>query len=356
MESSIRRFRRLLISAEVIDNAYAVRIHREFTAAGMAVAVEAEAGVDEHPWAAHGPTLVVKARPAGGWLAAAEHGSLAVRPHEFYLHPVIGCASACTYCYLQAHPLGRRPLRLHVRIDELIAAIERQAARLLAQAAVPLFCTGELADSLADASVFPVGAALARRFARGDIGTLELRTKSDLVEPLLDVVHRGRTTVGFSVAPQVYVARYEPMTAALDRRLAAAAAVARAGYPVALKCEPLVLEPGWEAAYADMFRRAADALPPAGIDHVSVGCLRWGGRLADHPTFGRRHGAEVAAGTLIEYRPGRHNGTLPRDRRLAAYRRVRTLLRQAGLTAPIWWSLEEADVIGELANSSASRR
>ena len=339
-------FSRLLVSAESVDAPFAQPMLERFRLAGIPTEMVTTPRVDAHPWALMRGTLILLPRPMMGWITPAQHGSLAVREAENYLHPIIGCQAGCTYCYLQARPEGRRPLRMHVRVDELIRAVEEHANR--DEGTGPLFSTGELADSLLDAELFPVAAVLVKRFAETDIGRLELRTKSARVESLLDIEHRRQTTVAFSLAPAHHIRWYEPGTASLGERLDAASRLADVGYPVAIKCEPVILDEGWETAYEEMFRLVAQTIGPPRLDHVSVGCLRWSPELAKLPAFRRRHGNDLAEGTWIEYRPDRYNGTLRKQDRLNTYAHIREMLHASDIRCPIWWSLEEADVIAQL--------
>jgi len=343
--SAIQGFKRILISEEIASTSQARCLMDLAIADALPVHFSPEDAISTHVLAERSGTLIAQARPSGGWITPAEHGSLAVRPGEHYIHPAIGCVSRCTYCYLLARPEGRLPLRLHLRIEELISAVEELAGNTHCEL---LFCTGELADSLGDAQLWPAAAILARRFSQGDLGILELRTKSDRVETLLPVDHNGQTIVAFSLAPESHIGRYEPVTASLEQRLAAARAVAECGYPVAFKCEPVVTDVGWREAYLAMFERVAASVQPTSIDHVSVGCLRWSQELSEHPMFKKKHGEDVAAGTLIEYRPDKFNGTLEYEQRLAVYLGIRQMINQVGLIAPIWWSLEEPRLLEEL--------
>jgi spore photoproduct lyase len=338
-------FLRLLATEDAATSPLGAPIVERFTQVGLPVTIlaheDAEASISRA-----GGTLLLLPRPRSGWITRAEHGVLAVRPGENYIHPVMGCMASCTYCYLQARGEGRRPLRFHVCVDELLQ--ELATRRGAGDDYETLYCTGELADSLLDAHLFPVGAALAQRFAIGDIGRLELRTKSAEVDALLTVHHRGRTTVAFSLSPQAQIDRYEPGTASLRDRIQAARILSRSNYPVAFKFEPILLREGWEDAYLELFLAVRRALAPRGPEHVSVGLLRWSPELKHSAAFKRNHGTDMADGTWISHRADRANGTIARFLRIRAYRKVKEMLCQAGIECPVWWSLEEADVIAEL--------
>jgi DNA repair photolyase len=276
-------------------------------------------------------------RPTTGWIQFAEHGSFVTRTGERYLNPVIGCRSACAYCFLRAHPAGLRPLRVHVGIDELIGEIIADADSSID---LPLYCTGELADSLGDADILPVGAILASYFASHTRARLELRTKSGSVEQLLEIAHGGRTTVAFSMSPQIQIDHSEPGTASLADRIRAAAACQRAGYPVALKLEPIILLRDWRAAYAAMMNLLASQLELERLEHVSLGCLRWSPQLGANPTFSKRYKHELQDAQWMEYRPGTVNGTLPDHVRADAYQWVIGQLRDRGFAGQVWLGLE----------------
>lgn len=346
MGEPVDGFRRLVVSSGVEQYSFATALIEQFSGADLPVEIVADDDTAiHHCTATRGGTLLALHAPEMGWLSKADHGLLANRPSEWYLNPIVGCVYGCTYCYLVATPHQRRPLRFHLAVDKMIDAIDRRVEH---DGLDLLFSTGELADSLADARLYPVGATLAAAFADGRRGQLELRTKSANVEELLAVDHDGHTTVAFTITPQEHVDAFEPGTASLAQRLEAARRCQEAGYPVALKFEPLILTDGWQDHYAAALSTAARAIALANIDHVSVGCLRWSEQLGQQPAFKRQYGDSIAASTLIEYRPGVFNGTLNRADRLAAYEWMRLLLRESGLRCRIWWSLEEPDMVDEL--------
>lgn len=349
-DPAILGFRRLLVSATAEGYEPTSSLIARFQRAGRQVdVVDDDDAVLRHPAASRRGTLLVLNTPRMGWLKKAEHGLLASRHGEWYLNPIVGCGFGCTYCYLLAYPHGRLPLRLHVAASELIHSIDSCMAR---EGPDLLFSSGELADSLADAGLYPIGAILAEAFADRSDGRLELRTKSARVDELLPINHSGRTTVAFSVAPTEHVKKFEPGTASLADRMSAARKCQCAGYPVALKFEPLILTRNWKQCYADAIALIGRTIDLAEVDHVSVGCLRWSKELGLQQAFARQYAETITNGTQIEYRPGMFNGTLNRNDRLTAYQWMNNVLRDAGFDGQIWWSLEEPDVTMELTSRS----
>jgi spore photoproduct lyase len=343
---STRGFRRLVISDHAARSPLGRRLATAFHAAGCAVSHCDEAELDG---LATVGSLLCGYRPPRGWIERAEHGALAVREHEYYVSPIVGCRSRCTYCFLQASSL-RVPLRVYAGVDSLLAEVNCLLDSL-PRSVEPLLCTGEYADSLADSDLYPVAALLVEQIAERSRGSLELRTKSAKVDSLLGLDHRDRTVVAFSLSPQEAVSRYEGGTASIDARLAAARRCQDHGYRVALKLEPLHIGPGWLDRYSGLVSHVAAALDPRGVAHVSVGSLRASDALLHKPTFKRHHEDALRAGEAVAYRPSVSNTMPSRADRLTAYRYVREVLIEEGINSPVWWSMETPEVIAALNDS-----
>lgn len=344
----IKKFQRVLVSHTAAQLSHGAEIVRLASVAGVPVKeLPNDAAVVQHCEAELHSTLQVLSIPPTGWIAKSDFGLLASRVAEYYLHPIIGCRFGCTYCYLLALPHGRRPLRLYVATDDLLESID-QNLKENREGERRLFCTGELADSLAELDIYPVAAVLTEYFAQQSDARLELRTKSDNVDRLLPLDHKGNTTVAFSIAPQEHVTKYEPGTAPLSQRIHSARKCQLAGYPIAFKFEPLILTSNWMELYQETFGLIAANVDISRIEHVSVGCLRWSKALSEMPVFARQHRPTIECGTWIEYRPLEFNGTVRKSERLFAYEMMRQMIREHGIIAPIWWSLEEEDLIDEL--------
>src|SRR5581483_10099146 len=161
MARSTAGFHRMLVSEPAASSPHGRDLVRLFENAGIPILSFAD---DEaalaHVDARKPGTLLVLWTPSMGWITSAEHGVFFVRDGEHYLNPIVGCQFGCTYCYLMARPHGRLPLRLHVGVKELIDALDKHLENRNSGPS-PLFCTGELADSLAELDLYPVAAILA---------------------------------------------------------------------------------------------------------------------------------------------------------------------------------------------------
>lgn len=347
MTPSSIQFRRLVISHEALNETWGRTIWNKCRRNNVDTVERSAAGLQMFKDLTSG-TLIVQVAPDRGWVTQAEHGILSTRPGEYYLNPIEGCRSKCSYCYLRSRPDGLSPLRLYVGIQHLYDAIDGVLARHPGPSEV-LFCTGELADSLSDADLYPVGSLLAAWFRCKNNARLELRTKSDNVESLLGIDHGGRTTVSFSISPADHVELYERGVATLHARLSAARACQEAKYPIAVNFEPLILTPGWKVAYRELVESLSGYVDVSVLHHISVGCLRFGSALRTEKFFANRFTGLMANGAeFIEYRPGTLNGTFPRQLRIEAYTYIASILRKHNIDAPIWWSLEEPPVLAML--------
>lgn len=186
-----------------------------------------------------------------------------------------GCPAHCQYCYLAGSLSGPPVTRAYANLDAILGNL----LAYLGQGGI----TSAQEERAQEGTTFeascytdPLGiehltgslSAAIEYFGAWDAPVqLRFTTKFASVAPLLDLPHRGRTRIRFSVNARA-AARYEGGTASLDERLGALATVARAGYPVGLTIAPILPVPNWPDAYAALLRDVADAL--AGLPDVDL--------------------------------------------------------------------------------------
>lgn len=186
-----------------------------------------------------------------------------------------GCPAHCSYCYLAGSLSGPPITRVYANLEEILAAApnylgqgkvtSRSAARAHEGTTYEASC---YTDPLGiEALTGSLSAAIAW-FGRWDAPVqLRFTTKFADVEPLLGLVHAGRTRMRASVNPRAY-ARFEGGTAPVAQRLAALRRMALAGYPVGLTIAPIIAAEGWQQAYGELIGDAGVAL--AGIPDLDL--------------------------------------------------------------------------------------
>jgi spore photoproduct lyase len=186
---------------------------------------------------------------------------------NFQLPLATSCPGMCEYCYL-ATTLGRRPyLRVYVNIDEVLAKarayIEDRAP------AITVFEGAATSDPLPTEYLTHLLHTTIEFFGRQPLGRFRFVTKHNDVEPLLDAAHNGHTRFRFSLNAAAVIRRYEHHTPDLAGRVAAAARVAAAGYPLGFIIAPIFVFSGWREGYGDLFRSLSAALPAAARDDLT---------------------------------------------------------------------------------------
>jgi spore photoproduct lyase len=171
-----------------------------------------------------------------------------------------GCRAMCLYCYLVCNYNKCAYLRLFVNREQMMDKLLKTDA----QASAPqTFEIGSNSDLVLENAVTGNLVWTVERFAREGRGRLTFPTKFDMVEPLLNIDHRGKTVFRMSVNPPEITSRIEIGTAPLESRIRALNAMCLAGYPVGLLLAPVILLPNWKALYGSLIERLADSLSEA---------------------------------------------------------------------------------------------
>ena len=154
-------------------------------------------------------------------------------------------------------------------LDEVREKIEKHPWRVFR------IGTWELGDSLALEDKTGQASALIKDFSTIDRAFLELKTKSDCVDPILECDHKQKTVVSWSMSPQSIIGSQEHKTASLKKRLIAIKKVVKAGYLVGFHFDPMILHPNWKEAYQDLVAQIAEVAPQEQTAWISFGSLRF---------------------------------------------------------------------------------
>ncbi|MBD1383299.1 spore photoproduct lyase [Metabacillus arenae] len=190
------------------------------------------------------------------------------KPSAEYAIPIAtGCMGHCHYCYLQT-TMGSKPyIRTYVNIDEIFEKAEEyieerlpQTTRFEASCTSDIVGIDHLTHSLKKAIEF---------FGEKEEAQLRFVTKFHHVDHLLDAKHNGRTRFRFSINADYVIRNFEPGTSPLEKRIEAAAKVARAGYPLGFIVAPIYIHEGWENGYKELFEKLDASLPEEAREDIT---------------------------------------------------------------------------------------
>lgn len=194
----------------------------------------------------------------------------------YVINPITNCPMDCSYCVLQGY-LNNPFLNLYTNWDDLLLEIEvflsKNSKSLLRLG------TGELSDSLALESIFPISQFLIPFFSERRNGILELKTKSDQIAPLLHLDHRGRTIISWSINPPNIIEDEERGTALMEERIGAAKRCQEKGYPLGFHFDPIIYYRDWEKGYQETILQLFKQIDSKRIVWISLGGFRYPSKL-----------------------------------------------------------------------------
>jgi len=162
------------------------------------------------------------------------------------------CPYDCSYCFLLAtFRTARNFVCLYLNEEEM----HQEIHKLDQENNKPvLLNAGELSDPLALNSVYGVIGRLVEFIADLRRVRLLLLTKSGRkeIENLLNVDHRQKTVLAWSLNGQVLIDELEVGTRCLKDRTEALALSVKAGYRTRIRIDPLLIHPGWKKNYTEM--------------------------------------------------------------------------------------------------------
>jgi spore photoproduct lyase len=190
----------------------------------------------------------------------------------FVINFASNCPMDCSYCYLQEYLADNAQLKVFSNVGDLID----QADQVLQKHRSMFFRvgTGEITDSLAMEPYTGMVGELIPYFSEQPNVLLELKTKSDCVESLLDHDPRGRVVVSWSMNPPAVIDEDEHGTASFHERLGAARRCQEAGYRLGFHFDPIIEYPDWEKDYQMMIEEIFATILPNRLSWLSLGVLR----------------------------------------------------------------------------------
>ena len=252
------------------------------------------------------------------------------------LHVGTFCTMDCAYCILQCyfHPPVLQYFLNH-------ADLNAELDQLFATRAIHRLGTGEFTDSLIWEPWTGLSEGLIRKFAGQDTCVLELKTKTTFIDTLLDLPHRRRTILAWSLNTERVIGSEERGTAPLDARLKAAARCAAQGYPLAFHFDPIVIDEGCEAEYRRTVERLFAVIAPRHIVWISLGALRFMPDLKG-VVQGRFPQSKIPYGEFITGLDGKMRYFKPL--RMKIYRAIAQAIRALAPDVCLYFCMEDDEV------------
>jgi spore photoproduct lyase-like protein len=181
------------------------------------------------------------------------HGAFRFNNHDAYLgpggrrhmvcraawriHAQDGCLHRCHYCALGGL------LTVMVNVEDYIAQLDML---IQAHPAQDTYLIDDAADVLClEPELGFLGPLIEHFGQREDDKYLLIHTKSANVDWMLDLDHRGRTVLVWTLSGATQARELEPRTGTMQQRVRAAAKLQQAGYPVRFKFKPIIPIVGW---------------------------------------------------------------------------------------------------------------
>ncbi len=179
-----------------------------------------------------------------------------------------GCPFDCSYCYLQQYT-NSPGIILPANLEDFFKQFESFEKKIKKPVRIG---TGEFCDSLALDHITNYSSGLISYF-RGKNFLLELKTKSNRIENILNEKPAPNIIISWSFNPSKIVDSQEEGSAGLKARISAAKKIQQAGFKIGLHFDPIIYYKNWESDYKKLIEKIFSELRPP-LAWISMGTLR----------------------------------------------------------------------------------
>ena len=296
-----------------------------------------EKGVGEEEWGVSKRRLLLR-KFKGEWLKKCPGTKNLLCCNYYVINPVVNCPYNCSYCFLQGY-IDSPYIQVMVNIEDMFVELDRKFrenpdARFRVG-------TGEMADSLALDRYLGLNEKLIAFFGDFPGAILELKTKSDDIEPLLHLSHPSNVVISWTLSPYEISVKEELGTADLYKRIKAIEKVIDAGYIVGIHFDPIIYYPEWENGYRKVVEKVFHILPERQIAWVSMGSLRF---FPSHLDSARKRFPEhnILFQEMVKGADGKFR--YPKPIRIEMYRKILTWIRSIRPGAFVYLCMEGKDM------------
>ena len=163
-----------------------------------------------------------------------------------------GCTASCMYCYLVCNYNKCAYLRLFVNREQMLEKIIKTAEKSEKDLTFEIGSNSDLVleNTITDNLVWTI-----ENFKNSKKGKLTFPTKFDMIEPLLNLNHKGKVIARVSVNPEEIINNVEFGTSRLKGRIEAINKLKEAGYEVGILIAPVIFVHDWKDKYLELIKR-----------------------------------------------------------------------------------------------------
>ena len=168
-----------------------------------------------------------------------------------------GCTAMCMYCYLVCNYNKCSYLRLFVNREEMLGKIIKVSNESENDLT---FEIGSNSDLILENTITNNLEWTIENFSKSKKGYLTFPTKFDMVDPILNLDHKGKIIVRVSMNPDEIINKVEFGTSRLKNRIEAINKLKEAGYKVGILIAPIILVDNWKKIYEELIKRLSEEL------------------------------------------------------------------------------------------------
>ena len=163
-----------------------------------------------------------------------------------------GCTASCMYCYLVCNYNKCAYLRLFVNREQMLEKMIKTAEKSEKDLTFEIGSNSDLVleNTITDNLVWTI-----ENFKNSKKGKLTFPTKFDMIEPLLNLNHKGKVIARVSVNPEEIINNVEFGTSRLKGRIEAINKLKEAGYEVGILIAPVIFVHDWKDKYLELIKR-----------------------------------------------------------------------------------------------------
>ena len=162
-----------------------------------------------------------------------------------------GCTAMCMYCYLVCNYNKCAYLRLFVNREQMLEKIIKTANKSDKELK---FEIGSNSDLILENTITNNLVWTIENFRNSEKGMLTFPTKFDMVEPILNLDHKGKIIARMSVNPEEIINKVEFGTSRLNNRIEAINKLSDAGYKIGILIAPIILVDNWKQLYENLLK------------------------------------------------------------------------------------------------------